>query len=138
VAREGSLTVLGDESVPGPGDVSREVLAGRCAAISLKVGRSGYLDADRIRGFCESAGVPILSGSQGESSVGTLACLAYAAAHPSTVRYPSELSYFLKLEADLLTEPLTVRDGRLAVPDRPGNGVEIDDRTLDRYRMSAS
>lgn len=135
VVGEGALTVLADESCPTPGDVAREVLAGRCGAVSLKVGRSGYLDADRIRGLCESLGVAILAGSQGESSVGTLSCLAYAGAHESTVHHPSELSYFLKLDGSLLAEDLAVVDGHLEVPDRPGAGIVVSDEQLARFRI---
>jgi L-Ala-D/L-Glu epimerase len=135
VAEVGGLDVLGDESSTTPGEVAREVLAGRSHLVSLKPARTGYLWSDRIRGFCESVGAPIVVGSQGESGVGTLANLSYTTAHESTSRRPGELAFFLNLEDDLLTEPLQVADGRLCVRAGPGNGVELDKAKLGLYRL---
>src|SRR5262249_19661596 len=67
-----SAEILGDESCSTPGEVAREVLAGRSHLVSLKPARTGYLLSDRIRGFCESSGVPLVVGTQGESGIGTL------------------------------------------------------------------
>jgi L-alanine-DL-glutamate epimerase-like enolase superfamily enzyme len=74
-------------------------------------------------------------GSQGDSKIGTLTSVAYGAAHPSTCRHPGEYAYFLKLEDDLLAGDLEIVDGRLAAPDVPGNGVEIDVDKLAHYRI---
>lgn len=135
VVREGGLTVLGDESCVTPADVAREVLAGRSQAVSLKVARVGYLGGDAVRGFCDAVGVPVIMGSQGDSGIGTLTSLAYAAAHPGTTRYPAEYSYFLHLADDLLAEPLVIDNGRLQVPMQPGAGIELDEDKLRHYRI---
>lgn len=135
IAVEGGLPILGDESVASPAEVAREVLAGRTHLVSLKVSRSGYRVADQIRGFCETAGVPIIMGSQGDSGVGTLSILPYAAAHQSTAQYPTEYGYFLHLADDLLAVPLTISRGCLEVPAGPGAGIEIDETKLDHYRI---
>jgi L-alanine-DL-glutamate epimerase-like enolase superfamily enzyme len=34
---------------------------------------------------------------------------------------------------EILAEPLAIRDGYLTVPDRPGLGIEVDERVVDRY-----
>jgi L-alanine-DL-glutamate epimerase-like enolase superfamily enzyme len=133
--REGALTVLADESCPSSYDVAREVLSGRAQAVSVKVGRSAYLDSDRSRGFCEALGVPIIMGSQGESALGVLSCVAYAAAHESTARYPTEYSYHLKLDGSLLAEEPVLCDGRLHVPEGDGAGIVLDDERLDYFRL---
>lgn len=39
------------------------------------------------------------------------------------------------LRESLLTEPLTIREGGLAVPQGPGLGVALDWRAVDRYRV---
>jgi L-alanine-DL-glutamate epimerase-like enolase superfamily enzyme len=135
VAAEGGIPVLGDESCTTPGEVAREVLARRSHMISLKLARTGYGLSERIRGFCESVGAPIVVGTQGESGLGTLANLSYTAAHESTSRYPGELAFFLNLEDDLLTEPLRIVDGRLSVRTGCGNGAELDPEKLARYRL---
>lgn len=135
VAASGLLNVFGDESCTTPGEVGREVLAKRTHLISMKIARTGYLGSDQIRGFCETVGTPIVIGSQGDSGIGTLTSLAYAAAHRSTTKYPGEYAWFLRLTDDLLSEPLRIEGGVLKLRDLPGNGVEIDEAKLERYRV---
>jgi L-alanine-DL-glutamate epimerase-like enolase superfamily enzyme len=38
-------------------------------------------------------------------------------------------------EDDVVKEPLTVKDGFLEVPDKPGLGVEIDEKKLAKHRI---
>ena len=35
----------------------------------------------------------------------------------------------------ILQKPFVLRDGRLAVPDDPGLGVELDETAVNRYRV---
>lgn len=135
LTRQSPLAVLADESAISPGDVAREVLDSRADMISLKVARSGRRDADRIRGFCETAGVPFVMGSQGDSGIGTLTSLAYAAAFASTSRYPAEYSYFLHLADDLLAETPRIAGGKLSVGGEPGYGINLDTGKLEHYRL---
>ena len=57
-----------------------------------------------------------------------------AHAHRSSSRRAGELSNFLDMSDDLLTEPLTIAGGELAVPPGPGTGIDIDPEKLTRYR----
>ncbi len=41
--------------------------------------------------------------------------------------------YPFPLAEEILTEPLDITNGYLAVPDRPGLGIEVDERVVDRY-----
>jgi L-Ala-D/L-Glu epimerase / N-acetyl-D-glutamate racemase len=132
---DAGFAILGDESCTTPGEVAREVLAGRSQLVSLKPARTGYALSERIRGFCESVGAPLVVGSQGETGIGTLANLVYTTAHPSTSKYPGELAFFLNLEDDLLAEPLRIVDGSLRIRPGPGNGVEVDGEKLHHYRI---
>lgn len=137
LSASGRAQVVADESAPTVATVAREVLDGRANGVSLKVSRMGYLAADRVRSFCEATGAAMLLGSQGDSSIGALACLAFAAAHASTSRYPTEHSYFLKLGADLLVDPPSIMKGHLCVPDTPGTGAVVDDDLLRSYRIDS-
>jgi L-alanine-DL-glutamate epimerase-like enolase superfamily enzyme len=131
----GALTVVGDESCGTIGAVVREVSAGRCEAVSLKVGRTGIYQAEQIRSYCEAAGVPLIMGSAGESAVGTLGAATYAAGHRSTSRYPAEHSWFLHEADSISIEAPVIVGGELVVPDLPGWGVEIDETKLAKYRV---
>jgi L-alanine-DL-glutamate epimerase-like enolase superfamily enzyme len=37
---------------------------------------------------------------------------------------------------DLLVEPLIIQGGYVRTPDKPGLGIEVDERALERYRMA--
>jgi len=41
--------------------------------------------------------------------------------------------YAFPLAEELLAEPLRIEDGYLVVPDKPGLGVEVDERVFERY-----
>jgi len=73
-------------------------------------------------------------GNQIDGQVGTACAVAFGAAHRSSSRRAGELSNFLDMTDDLLTEPLAIAGGELAVPSGPGTGVQIDPDKLARYR----
>lgn len=130
-----AIPVVGDESVPTAGDVSRELLSGGCNAISIKTARSGFTEAQQILGLCTGLGVDVVMGNQIDSQIGTLATVAFGAAHEATSRRAGELSNFLDMSDDLLTEPLTITNGTICVRDAPGVGADIDPERLERYRQ---
>lgn len=125
---------VADESVPTPADVTRELLAGSATAISIKTARTGFSDSLRVAHLAEGLGAEVVIGNQIDGQVGSACALAFGAALRTTSRYAAELSNFLDMSDDLLTEPLVVADGRMAVRPGPGIGFEIDDDKLQRYR----
>lgn len=136
VAEAGRVPVLLDESVRSVTEVAREVRAGAGRMVSIKTPRTGFLESRSILGFCEGSGVDNLVGTQGETGVGTLASLHFAAASARTAAYPAELSWStVEIADDLLTEPVTVHDGVLRVPERPGIGAVVDPEKLRRYAV---
>jgi L-alanine-DL-glutamate epimerase-like enolase superfamily enzyme len=42
------------------------------------------------------------------------------------------------LSTGLVTNPFTLEDGAIRVPDRPGLGVELDEDMIDRYRVETN
>jgi L-alanine-DL-glutamate epimerase-like enolase superfamily enzyme len=91
--------------------------------------------------LCEVAGLPVLKHSLGELGLATYAGLHVLAATPN-VTYASQ-GYGSLLADDILADrsPLPYVDGRLAVPDAPGIGVELDPdrvaRAAERYEREA-
>lgn len=134
VARSISIPIMGDESVFTPQDVAREIELGVIGIISIKTPRTGYTLSKKIMHLAEVAGIPCLMGTQAETGLGTLASAHFGAAHKN-VSYASEISFFLCLKDDLLAEPISIKDGILELPKRPGNGAIIDEEKLKRYRM---
>jgi L-alanine-DL-glutamate epimerase-like enolase superfamily enzyme len=134
VARALSIPIMGDESVFTPQDVAREIDLGAIGIISIKTPRTGYTLSLKIANMAETAGIPCLMGSQAETGVGTLASAQFGAARRN-VSYPGEISFFLSLTDDLLTEPIDLKEGMLALPRRPGNGAVLDEEKIKKYRM---
>ncbi|MGW6172497.1 enolase C-terminal domain-like protein [Arthrobacter sp. NPDC055138] len=130
------IPVVGDESVPTAGDVSRELLSGGCNAICIKTARSGFTEAQQILGLCTGLGVDVTMGNQIDTQIGSLATVTFGAAHEATSRRAGELSNFLDMADDLLAEPIRIKNGTISVRDVPGVGAAIDEGKLAKYRLS--
>ena len=130
----GTADRRGGESCTSVREVVTEVLDDRSSMISIKLARTGIVESLRIRDFCSAVGIGVIVGSQGESALGTFASVAFAAAVPSTVRFPSELGYFVELDGSICANDPIIENGRMRVPDVPGFGAEIDLARLEQYR----
>lgn len=130
------IPIVGDESVPTAGDVSRELLSGGCNSICIKTARSGFTEAQEILGLCTGLGVDVTMGNQIDTQIGSLATVTFGAAHEATSRRAGELSNFLDMADDLLADPIRIVDGTIGVRDLPGVGAEVDEDKLARYRMN--
>jgi L-alanine-DL-glutamate epimerase-like enolase superfamily enzyme len=132
-----AIPTVADESAPTPGDVTRELLGGSATMISIKTARTGFSTSQRILHQCEGLGVEVVMGNQIDGQIGTACTVAFGAAHRSSSRRAGELSNFLDMSDDLLTEPLEISGGELAVRPGPGIGVEIDADKLAHYRRDS-
>lgn len=128
---------VADESATTPADVTRELLGRSANAVSIKTARTGFTDSQRVLHLAEGLGVEVVMGNQIDGQVGTLCSVVFGAAHHSTSRRSGELSNFLDMSDDLLAEPLTISQGRLAAPTEPGLGLQIDADKLATYRTDA-
>lgn len=129
------IPIVGDESVPTAGDVSRELLSGGANAICIKTARSGFTEATEILGLCTGLGVDVTMGNQIDTQIGSLATVTFGAAFEASSRRAGELSNFLDMSDDLLAEPLLIQDGRINVRKVPGIGATIDEDKLAHYRQ---
>ncbi|MDJ0396239.1 enolase C-terminal domain-like protein [Rhodococcus sp. G-MC3] len=126
---------VADESAVTPADVTREILGGSATAVSIKTARSGFTGSLRTHHLCEGLGLEVVMGNQIDGQLGSACTVAFGAAFELTSRRAGELSNFLDMSDDLLTEPLEIRGGELAVRAGSGLGVEIDEDKLSRYRL---
>ena len=134
VARSISVPISGDESCFTPSLVAREIEAGVIGLVVIKVARTGYYQSRKIIHLCEPAGIPCLIGSQGDTGIGTIAAVHMAKAFKQ-IKYPIENIALLRQEDDLLKEPPIIENGFIEIPERPGLGVEIDEKKLERFRV---
>ncbi|MFD7406875.1 mandelate racemase/muconate lactonizing enzyme family protein [Streptomyces sp. NPDC059866] len=126
---------IADESATRPAEVTRELLGGSATAISIKTARTGFTASQRVLHECEGLGVEVVMGNQIDGQIGTLCSVAFGAAHRSSSRQAGELSNFLDMTDDLLTEPLTIENGTLRIREGAGLGIDIDSDKLARYRQ---
>jgi L-Ala-D/L-Glu epimerase len=126
---------VADESVVTPADVTREVLGGSATAISIKTARTGFTGSQRTHHLCEGLGLEVVMGNQIDGQLGSACTVAFGAAYRLTSQRAGELSNFLDMSGDLLTEPLEIRDGELPVRASAGIGVEVDPDKLAHFRQ---
>jgi L-alanine-DL-glutamate epimerase-like enolase superfamily enzyme len=126
------VAVMIDRAAGTPRDAERYVQLG-AQAIALKIGRTGYHLSEAIRQHCELAGVGCGVGVSAESGLGSLLGLHFRGAHRHLDSIPAENSFFLKLDTDVLREPLRVIDGRVKLPQAPGLGIDLDENVLLRF-----
>jgi L-alanine-DL-glutamate epimerase-like enolase superfamily enzyme len=129
------VPTVADESATTPGEVTRELLGGSATMISIKTARTGFGTSQRILHQAEGLGVEVVMGNQIDGQIGTACTVAFGAAHRASSRRAGELSNFLDMADDLLTEPLQIAGGELAVRPGPGLGFEIDPDKLAHYRL---
>jgi L-Ala-D/L-Glu epimerase len=126
---------IADESAVTPADVTREILAGSATAISIKTARTGFTQSQRVHHLAEGLGIEVVMGNQIDGQLGSMCTVAFGAAYRLTSRRAGELSNFLDMTDDLLTEPLEIRDGSLALRPGAGLGVDVDPDKLAHYRL---
>ena len=104
---------------------------GAAEIVNIKPGRvGGYLEARRIHDLCVERGVPVWCGGMVETGIGRAANAALAALPGFTLA--GDISAASRFYArDIVTDPITVEDGTVAVPTQPGLGFELDHAFLD-------
>ncbi|MFD7599716.1 mandelate racemase/muconate lactonizing enzyme family protein [Streptomyces mirabilis] len=132
---QSTIPFIADESATRAAEVTRELLGGSATAISIKTARTGFTASQRVLHECEGLGVEVVMGNQIDGQIGTLCSVAFGAAHQTSARYAGELSNFLDMTDDLLTEPLTIENGTLRIREGAGLGIDIDPGKLARYRQ---
>jgi len=125
---------VADESAATPADVTREILSGAATAVSIKTARTGFSDSLRVANLAEGLGIETVIGNQIDAHIGTVCSLAFGASRRTTSRHAAELSNYLDMADQLLSEPLAISDGQMTVIPGDGLGIEIDPDKLSRYR----
>lgn len=119
LARELATPVCLDESVASLADLEVVLALGAAVVLNVKPGRvGGPVAALALLERCRVEGVGAWVGGMLESGVGRALAVALAA-HPGCT-LPGDTAASDHYWVEDLTEPFVLRDGSLAVPDRPG------------------
>ena len=136
IAAEVDTPICLDESLVSADGTADAIELGACEIANIKPGRvGGYLEAVRIHDLCVTKGVPVWCGGMLETGIGRAANAALAALPGFTL--PGDISASTRFYArDIVTEPITITDGQVAVPTSPGLGFELDHEFLDAVTTS--
>lgn len=123
-----------DESAYTLTDVGNIVRASAADIVLLDPHEAGGLwQTIKAAAICESVGIPVTLHSGAELALSQSAYIQLAASIPNmNIAIDTERAY---LGDDISPNPPVLRDGRFAVPEGPGLGVEIDETALEKYRV---
>lgn len=93
----------------------------------------GILPCVKIGHVCEAAGLPCIMHCGHDLGPKTAAMLHVAASCPA-YSLANDTTYY-GLEDDIITQRFQIESGTIAVPTKPGLGIEVDLEKLRKYRM---
>jgi muconate cycloisomerase len=134
LARASKTPIGMDESIHSLVDIEAAKHTG-AKGVSLKLIKlGGFREAFAAGKLCRKLGLKInVAAKIAESSIGTAAAIHLACAVPN-VDWGVSLTN-LYLAADVVRRPIAIVDGKVALPDGPGLGVEVDEAALARFRV---
>lgn len=135
LAQTSQIPLMADESAITPQLVLNEIESGTSGIFSVKIPRTGIRNSRLIVHLAEQSGIPCLIGTQSETSIGARAAIHVAAAFKN-ISYPSEISFFINLEDEVIKNPLKLEDGYVKVPEEVGVGAEVDYDKLNEYKVN--
>jgi L-alanine-DL-glutamate epimerase-like enolase superfamily enzyme len=129
-AEQHGIGVIADERVRAPSDVHAVAVRRAAHCVNVGVSKMGGIVAALDAGLTGyAAHLRVSVGSVVELDVATAAGLQLAAALPE-VTYPSYLIGSRKYARQITSTPLEVLDSRLAISNRPGLGIEVDEEAV--------
>ncbi|MBZ9714350.1 enolase C-terminal domain-like protein [Deinococcus multiflagellatus] len=128
---QGRLPIVADDSCFTPADLERELDFGTFDVLNVKTARNGFTDGQAMLRRAAAAGKRGMVGSQASTGLGTLHAALLST--QSEVTEPCELSFVLKLQDDLLNQPIVFQDGWLDVAALRDHALDPD--KVARYRL---
>jgi muconate cycloisomerase len=130
IAAASRVPIGADEGIHSRDDIARHHDRAAAKGVSLKAIKLGGLRALFEAGsLCDRLGMAInISCKTGESSIASTAALHVAAVVPAIAWGLTVTNS--GLAEDVAVEPLAVAHGHVEVPDRPGLGIEVDERRV--------
>ncbi|HEX2036873.1 MAG TPA: enolase C-terminal domain-like protein [Chloroflexota bacterium] len=138
VRRNVHVPVMADESVYTLQDAMALVRAEAADVLSVYIGKGGGIGpARKVAAVAEAAGLTCTVGSNLELGVASAAMIHLAIATPGigAEAFPCDILSQFFYEGEILAEPLPIKPGQARPFERPGLGVELDEASVERYRV---
>ena len=124
--KQGALPILMDEGVVSPVELAEFIRLKMLDGVAMKPSRCGGLvSAKRQIEIILDAGLMWLGSGLTDPDISMAATLALYGAFG--LKKPAALNGPQFLTADVLAEPLTIKNGTAEVPTGPGLGIEVDE-----------
>jgi len=133
LARVAAIPIGADEGIHSLADITAHAESG-AGGVSLKLIKLGGMSAAVAAAHaCERLGLAVnVAAKIAESGIASAAAVHLACAAPR-VDWGVSLTHFY-LAADIVKQPLTITDGTVGLPEKPGLGVEVDEAAVARLR----
>jgi L-Ala-D/L-Glu epimerase len=125
------LPIVADDSCFTKADLERELDFDTFDILNIKTARNGFTESLEMLKLAHMAGKGIMIGSQASTTLGTVHAAIISSR--SEVTHPCELSFFLKLEAEIINRIPTIAGGMLNLESL--HGIEIDPDFLELHRI---
>ncbi|MFN8255483.1 MAG: o-succinylbenzoate synthase [Bacteroidales bacterium] len=125
-----------DESIHSLDDTRAAIELDSCRIINIKPGRvGGFTESKLIHDYCAGNKVPVWHGGMLESGIGRAGNVALASLPNFTL--PGDISASKRYYKQDIVEPEFVvnSDGTMDVPSKPGIGVNINRKMLDKVTV---
>ena len=123
------LPLIADDSTFTPRDLRRELQFDTFDILNIKTARTGYTHSLSMLQAARAHGKGVMIGSQASSTIGTIRAALFAGL--DGIEHPSELSFFLKLEDDIVNRPIEIVDGYIDLATL--TAIEIDEAKLATF-----
>ncbi|MCU6712040.1 mandelate racemase/muconate lactonizing enzyme family protein [Paenibacillus sp. J5C_2022] len=132
VARAVDVPIIADEGCATFEDALRLIDQRACACFLVYPSEAGgILKARQIVDLANQAGIWCVTGSWAETGIGTMGNVHMIA---SSRNFPFANDTHLNfMQGDILQEQIVFNEGKVAVPDRPGFGFDLDLNKLDQF-----
>jgi o-succinylbenzoate synthase len=124
VQKELATPICLDESINSYDDARKAIQLGSCKIINIKIGRVGGLtEAKRIHDLCAQHDIPVWCGGMLEAGIGRAHNIALTTLSNFTL--PGDTAASSRYwKQDIIEPEVTVEDGIIHVPDKPGIGYQ--------------
>ncbi|MBI1931936.1 MAG: o-succinylbenzoate synthase [Ignavibacteriales bacterium] len=125
-----------DESIHSLADTKAAIELNSCKIINIKPGRvGGFTESKLIHDYCMNKNIPVWHGGMLESGIGRAGNVALASLPNFTL--PGDISASKRYYKEDIVEPefFINKDGTMDVPSKPGIGVEVNQKMLEKVTV---